>query len=127
MIKHLSINTSLKLVSLGRFELPTTGLGILCSIHLSYRDRLLYLPIYPGLPLFNGVKYNGKYYQSRLFMSKSLFLNSYFLKYFMKCHFFSDIPTISSTSSSKDMPACSAAMGRRLVSVMPGEVFSSRT
>jgi site-specific DNA recombinase len=26
------------LVSLGRFELPTPGLGILCSIHLSYRD-----------------------------------------------------------------------------------------
>jgi hypothetical protein len=26
------------MVSLGRFELPTPGLGILCSIHLSYRD-----------------------------------------------------------------------------------------
>ena len=26
------------LVSLGRFELPAPGLGILCSIHLSYRD-----------------------------------------------------------------------------------------
>ena len=26
------------LVSLGRFELPTPGLGNLCSIHLSYKD-----------------------------------------------------------------------------------------
>ena len=27
-----------EVVSLGRFELPTPGLGNLCSIHLSYRD-----------------------------------------------------------------------------------------
>ena len=26
------------MASLGRFELPAPGLGILCSIHLSYRD-----------------------------------------------------------------------------------------
>lgn len=31
-------NEKSDLVSLGRFELPTPGLGILCSIHLSYRD-----------------------------------------------------------------------------------------
>jgi hypothetical protein len=31
-------NEKSSLVSLGRFELPTPGLGILCSIHLSYRD-----------------------------------------------------------------------------------------
>jgi hypothetical protein len=30
------------MVSLGRFELPAPGLGILCSIHLSYRDTDYY-------------------------------------------------------------------------------------
>jgi hypothetical protein len=52
------------LVSLGRFELPTPGLGILCSVHLSYRDNCNYNN--------RGVKYNEKYYQSRLFLSKAL-------------------------------------------------------
>ena len=40
IFKVLGKKKSLKsdLVSLGRLELPTPGLGILCSIHLSYRD-----------------------------------------------------------------------------------------
>jgi hypothetical protein len=35
-----SKKTNQKLVGLGRFELPTHGLGNRCSIHLSYRPRL---------------------------------------------------------------------------------------
>ena len=55
IFKVLSKKKSLKssLVSLGRFELPTTGLGILCSIHLSYRDTRLKKMLVTG--------YNEKY------------------------------------------------------------------
>lgn len=54
IFKVLSKKKSVKsdLVSLGRFELPTTGLGILCSIHLSYRDTLEKVAL---------IKYNQKY------------------------------------------------------------------
>jgi hypothetical protein len=97
------INTSFKLVSLGRFELPTPGLGILCSIHLSYRDT---------------------YCRSLSDTTKNSSKAGYFCQ---KHQSDRDIFIISLTRSSKDMPASSAAMGSRLVSVMPGEVFSSRT
>ena len=56
---HRSVNlrqlfeyTTKSMVGLGRVELPTNGLGNRCSIHLSYRPRII---PWAGIPALNAM------------------------------------------------------------------------
>lgn len=59
--------TDKKMVGLGRFELPTHGLGNRCSIHLSYR------PVSPDSTCFSvGVEQKSNLNASRCQLSSRL-------------------------------------------------------